>query len=144
MLTLEQNLINVPEVLKMSQCTGMQVYPDKCLWFQPALTYLGFLITWDGRISQPDKVQGILNMQWPETKREVCQFVGMVNFYRELYSKQAEILWEDIQEEAFLTIKDIMAQDDMLTYLHFDKPFIIDTDASEHLIGNVITLGDKP
>jgi len=41
--------------------------PDKCKWFQPAVTYLGFLITREGIKPQPDKIQGILNMQRPRT-----------------------------------------------------------------------------
>jgi hypothetical protein len=41
-------------------------------------------------------------------------------------------------------IKDILAQDTMLTYPQFDKPFIIYTNASEKQIGGVVTQDDKP
>jgi hypothetical protein len=39
-------------------------------------------------------------------------------------SKEA-FLWKDEKEQAFLKIKDLMAQDTMLTYPQFDKPFIV-------------------
>jgi hypothetical protein len=60
---LGSHLVDVTEVLRRLQAAGFQVNPDKCLWFQPAVTYLGFLITRDGIKPQPDKIQGIINMQ---------------------------------------------------------------------------------
>jgi hypothetical protein len=68
-------------------------------------------------------------MQRPKTQRDVRRFVGMVNFYRDLYPKRAETLapltnlcgqkkkfiWDNQQEAAFLKMKDILAQETMLT-----------------------------
>jgi hypothetical protein len=68
------------EVLKHLQQAGMQVNPEKCKWFQSAVTYLGFLITREGIKPQPKKIQGILNMQCPTTQKAVRHFVGMDNF----------------------------------------------------------------
>ena len=151
------HLVDVTEVLKHLSDAGMQVNPDKCMWFQSAATYLGFLITCEGIKPQPEKVQGILNMKRPTTQKEVCCFVGMVNFYRDLYPKRAATLapltnlcrqkkqfsWEEEQEQAFTKIKDLMAQDAMLTYPQFDKPFIVYTNASEKQIGGIVTQENK-
>jgi len=41
-------------------------------------------------------------------------------------------------------MKNILAQDAMLTYPEFDKPFVIYTDASERQIGGVIMQNEKP
>jgi len=41
---------------------------------------------------QPEKIQGTLNMQRPGTQKDVRRFVGMVNFYRDLFPKRAETL----------------------------------------------------
>ncbi len=86
------HLVDVMEVLQHLQQAGMQVHPDKCKWFQTAVTYLGFLITREGIKPQPDEIQGILNMQRPRTQKDVRRFVGMANFYRDLYPKRAETL----------------------------------------------------
>jgi len=73
-------------------------------------------------------------------------------FYRDLYPKRAEFLapltnlcgqktkliWTATQESAFQKMKEILAQDVMLTYPEFDQPFIIYTDASERQIGGVV------
>jgi hypothetical protein len=52
------HLIDIMEVLWHLSAAGMQVNPDKCLWLQPAVTYLCFLITHEGIKPQPDKIQG--------------------------------------------------------------------------------------
>jgi hypothetical protein len=134
------------------------VNPDKCMLFQTEVTYLGFIITRDGIKPQPEKIQGILNMMPPKTQKDVRRFVGMINFYRDLYPKRAETLapltdlcghkrkftWEAQHEQAFQQMKEITEQDIMLTYPQFDKPFHIYTDASELQIGGVIMQDSKP
>jgi len=47
------HLIDVTEVLRRLQAAGMQVNPDKCLWFQPEVMYFGFLIIGKGIKPQP-------------------------------------------------------------------------------------------
>jgi len=137
---------------------NMDFNPDKCMLFQTEVTYLGFIITRDGIKPQPEKIQGILNMMPPKTQKDVRRFVGMINFYRDLYPKRAETLapltdlcghkrkftWEAQHEQAFQQMKEITEQDIMLTYPQFDKPFHIYTDASELQIGGVIMQDSKP
>jgi hypothetical protein len=81
-----------------------------------------------------------------------------VNFYRDLYPKHAATLapltdlcgqkkkfvWAADQEQACQQIKELLAQDTMLTYPQFDKPFVVYTDASKKQIGGVITQENKP
>jgi len=78
------HLVDVTEVLHRLEAAGMQVNPNKCLWFQPAVLYLGFAITHDGIKHQQEKIHGILNMTSPKMQKDVRRFIGMVNFYRDL------------------------------------------------------------
>ncbi len=156
--TFDAHLVQVTEVLKHLLAAGMQVNAEKCKWFHHAVTYLGFFITRNGIKPQPEKIQGILNMKQPKTQKEVRRFVGMVNFYRDLYPKRAESLapltalcgkntkffWSAEHQEAFTKIKEQMAQETMLTYPQFDQPFVVYTDASEKQIGGVVTQHGKP
>jgi hypothetical protein len=156
--TFDAHLEQVTEVLKRLLAAGMQVNAKKCKWFHHAVTYLGFIITRDGIKPQPEKIQGILNMKQPKTQKEVRRFVGMVNFYRDLYPKRAETLapltalcsqnkkfyWAAEHEMAFNKIKEQMLQETMLTYPQFDQPFVIYTDASEKQIGGIVTQNGKP
>jgi hypothetical protein len=84
--------LDVEEVLQRLKEARFQVNPDKCVWFAPSVNYLGFTITRDGIRLQTSKVQGILNMTQPRNQKDVRCFVGMVNFYRDLYPKRAETL----------------------------------------------------
>ncbi len=97
-------------------------------------------------------------MSEPRNQKDVRRFVGLVNFYRDLYPKRAEILapltslcgknikfkWEKEHEEAFLKMKQTMTNETMLTYPNFDEHFVIHTDASNKQIGGVISQNNKP
>lgn len=45
--------------------------------------------------------------------------------------KKNQLIWTQEQESAFQKMKDIIAQNTMLTSPQFNKPFVIYTDASE-------------
>jgi phospholipid-translocating ATPase len=153
-----EHLLDVAEVLKRLQEAGFQVNPEKCIWFASSVNYLGFTITREGIKPQETKIQGILNMAQPRNQKDVRRFVGMVNFYRDLYPNRAatlapltdlcgknkKFIWTSVQEEAFSKMKEIMGRETMLTYPQFDKPFVIYTDASEKQIGGIVTQEQKP
>jgi hypothetical protein len=156
--TFDDHLVQVTKVVKRLLAAGMQVNADKCKWFHHAVTYLGFIITRNGIKPQSEKIQGILNMKEPKMQKEVRHFVGMVNFYRDLYPKHMEILapltalcgqnkkflWSAEHQAAFTKIKERMAQETMLTYPQFDQPFVVYTDASEKQNGGIVTQNGKP
>jgi hypothetical protein len=137
---------------------GFQVNPSKCCWFASKVNYLGFEISRNGITLQKDKIQGILNTVQPKNQKDVRRFVGLVNFYRDLYPCRAEILapltnlcgkntkfiWNTEHNEAFHKMKQVMAAEMMLTYPNFDEPFVVHTDASNKQIGGVITQNNKP
>jgi hypothetical protein len=52
------HLIDVVEVLWHLLAAGMQVNPNKCYWFQTAVTYLGFYITREGISLSRKKFRG--------------------------------------------------------------------------------------
>jgi hypothetical protein len=135
-----------------------QVNPEKCHWFAHHVQYLGFDISREGISPQKDKIQGILNMSTPKNQKEVRRFVGLVNFYRDLYPRRAEILapltnlcgkntkfqWNKEHNDAFCHMKQVIANETLLTYPDFSQPFVIHTDASSKQIGGVVTQHDKP
>jgi hypothetical protein len=85
-------------------------------------------------------------MAQPRNQKDVRRFVGLVNFYHDLYPHQAEILapltslcgkkekfvWNKEHNEAFLKMKQVTAAETMLTYPNFDEPFVVHTDASNY------------
>jgi hypothetical protein len=93
-----------------------------------------------------------------KNQTDIRRFVSMVNFYCDLYPQGAttlvpltdlcrqkmKFIWTQEKELAFQKMKDIMVQHTMLTYLQFDKPFVIYTDASKQQLGGVVTQDNKP
>ena len=141
---------------------GLKCKIDKCLFCEPEIEYLGYIITKEGIRPQPKKVQAIIDMQRPTTKTEVRHFLGMINYYPDLWPRRSELCaplskltqgckkgsvvqeWNDGCENAFISLKKLIAQETLLAYPNFNKKFTIHTDASDFQLGAVILQDGKP
>ena len=99
-------------------------------------------------------------MQRPTTKTEVRHFLGMVQYYHDLWTRRSEICaplieltrgskkgsikWNDWCETAFISMKRLIAKETLLAYPNFNKKFTIHTDASDFQLGAVIMQEGKP
>ena len=104
------------------------------------------------------KVDAIRQIATPKSIKDVRKFVGMVNYYRDMWirrsdvlsplmklcSKKATFTWGEEQQTAFNTMKKILSRETLLSYPDFDKPFIIHMDASHTQLGSVISQDNKP
>ena len=159
--TYEEHIAELDVVLTRLSNAGLKCKIDKCFFAEPEIEYLGYIITKDGIKPNPKKVQGILDMRRPTNKTEVRHFVGMVQYYRDLWPRRSEILlpitnltkgqkkkgpvdWTPECENAFETIKRLIARDTLLAYPDFNKKFTIHTDASDFQLGAVISQEGKP
>ena len=103
-------------------------------------------------------MEAILKMQPPKTKRQLRRFIGMVNYYRDMWKRRSHNLaplttlsgktvkwkWTNECQNAFETIKRSIARKTLLNFPDFDKEFHIYTDSSEFQLGSVIMQEDKP
>jgi hypothetical protein len=48
------------------------------------MEYLGYILTRYGIKPQPNKVQAMLALALPRIVKELCRFLGMVQYYRDL------------------------------------------------------------
>ena len=104
------------------------------------------------------KVQAILNIGTPKTRKELRSFIGMVNYYRDLYPRRSHILaplssmtstkvrwkWTEEHQQAFEEKKKVIAKETLLAFPDFTKPFEIHTDASKIQLGACISEESKP
>ena len=106
----------------------------------------------------PDKVKAILALDTPRNRKELRSFIGIVNYYRDMWIRRSHVLaplasltstkakwnWGQQQGIAFQTAKKIIAKEVMLAYPDFALPFEIHTDASHYQLGAVISQQGRP
>ena len=156
--TFDDHLEKLERVLIRVQQAGLKVNAKKSFFAKAELEYLGYWITRSGIKPLPEKVQAILKIETPRNRKELRSFIGIVNYYRDMWIKRSHVLaplagltstkskwsWGPKQEAAFAMAKRIIAEEVMLAYPDFNKPFVIHTDASHYQLGAVISQNGKP
>jgi transposase InsO family protein len=156
--TFEDHLEKIELVFKRLQAAGLRVNATKSFFARPELEYLGYWITRDGIQPVKEKVAAIMKLDEPKTRKELRSFIGIVNYYRDMWIRRSHILaplaaltskttkwhWGEPQRKAFLLAKKVIAREVMLTYPDFNAPFEIHTDASHYQLGAVISQRGKP
>ena len=78
--------------MKRIQWDGIKSNIDKCKLTVPKVEYLGYIITQEGIKPYSKTIGAVINLERPKDKKQVRQFLGMVQYYRELWPKHIEIL----------------------------------------------------
>jgi phospholipid-translocating ATPase len=98
------------------------------------------------------KVEAIVDFPSPTGKKAIQRFLGMAGYYRkycknfsnvvspltDLLKKDVKFVWSDKCEQAFCSIKKMLASSPVLVMPRFDAQFILMTDASEVGAGAVL------
>jgi hypothetical protein len=90
---LEEHLENLVEVLRCLCNVGLKVNAEKLTFCALEIEYLlGYILTRDGIKPQCNKVQAMLAIQPPTGVKELRLFLGMVQYYRDLWERWSKIL----------------------------------------------------
>jgi len=103
----------------------------------------------EGIGTDPEKVAAIAEQEPPTTVRELRQYLGVASGYRrflpdfvkivnplnKLLLKGNKWVWTQEHQTAFGELKARLIPDPVLACQNFDKPFILQTDASDYGIG---------
>lgn len=98
------------------------------------------------------KVEAINNIAALTTKRQLRRFIGMVNYYRDMWvlrsetlapltsltSKEVKWLQTEVCQQSFYKIKKLKFREVLLSYPNFSESFEIHIDASATQLGSVI------
>jgi hypothetical protein len=79
--TNEQHTAVVREVLKILRDNNLFLKPEKCVYHQPEVKYLGLIIGNKQARMDPTKVSAIHDWPVPTKKQELQRFLGFCNFY---------------------------------------------------------------
>ena len=90
--TYEDHLIKLDKVLKRLREAGLKVNAKKSFFAESKLEYLGFLITRNGIMPLPKKVEALQNIAVPKNKKQLRSFIGLINYYRDMWIKRSEVL----------------------------------------------------
>ena len=169
--TLDDHIEKIKIVLARLRDAGLKVNAAKSFFCTHEIEYLGYILTREGIKPQNKKVQAILALNPPNSVKELRHFLGMVQYYRDMWVKRSEMLaplsdlvaecgetkttkknkvkktpwkWDPIHQAAFDCVKATIAKEVVLAYPDFSKPFEIYTDASTLQLGAVITQDNRP
>jgi RNase H-like domain found in reverse transcriptase len=123
--------------------------------------YLGYLITIAGIRPLPSKVETILQLKAPMTLKQLRSFLGLVNYYRDMWKRRSHLLTPltevtkaphgsktfkctKAQDKAFHEVKKAITQNALIKFPDFNKVFDIHTDASDYQLGSVISQQGHP
>ncbi len=90
--TLDEHLKKMETVLTRLRDAGLKVNAIKSLFCAHEIEYLGYILTREGIKPQPRKVQAILALNLPNNIKELRNFFGMVQYYRDIWARHSEML----------------------------------------------------
>ena len=74
------------------QKSGLKVNTSKSCFGAHKFDYLGYHVTRDGVMPIPNKFEAIQALAVPKTRKQLRQFIGMINFYRDMWQKRSELI----------------------------------------------------
>lgn len=150
--SLDEHVNHLAQVFQRIRSSGLTVKKSKCEYANAKVTYLGHIVG-SGSISPVEaKVDAILKFPNPVDKKQLRQFLGIVGYYRRyipnvaeistpltnMLKKNANFKWDNLEKDAFIQLKSVLASKPVLTPPNFGRQFIVFVDASQHSVGGIL------
>jgi cleavage and polyadenylation specificity factor subunit 1 len=147
-----EHLVHLEQILSILAENGLHINPDKCLFAQEEVTFLGHQVTPHGLVPLPSHVEPILAFPPPADVKSLQRFLGMVNFYRRFLPGIAHVLapltsatkgkgrltWTPEMTLSFQNAKSSLATAVPLKHPDPTAPLSLATDASNSHVGAVL------
>ncbi|KAK3561329.1 hypothetical protein QTP86_030628 [Hemibagrus guttatus] len=139
--SLEEHVCHVRDVLSRLQQNHLYVKPEKFEFHRTTITFLGYVILWQGVEMDLTKVHVVTEWPNPTTIKELQRFLGFANFYRRfiwnyssvagpltslLRGKPRRLSWSDQAQMAFVKLKDSFTTAPILRHPDSDLPFMVE------------------
>eukprot|EP00834_Sanchytrium_tribonematis_P007901 NODE_800_length_3823_cov_0.427766.p1 type:complete len:698 gc:universal NODE_800_length_3823_cov_0.427766:2156-63(-) len=148
---MDEHLLHLRQVFQILSDNCIRLN-KKCEIAKKEIKYLGFILNSEGLQPDPAKVDDLLKLPRPKTRRQVRSVLGALNFFRRfipqlssilqpltrLTSEKVEFQWTTIEEAALIQATESLAKASLLVYPDFQQAFHIMTDASDYGIGGVV------
>ncbi|KAJ8333758.1 hypothetical protein SKAU_G00410770 [Synaphobranchus kaupii] len=123
----QQALANLTDVLAAIRQAGLRLNPKKCQLLRRETAFLGYIVSERGVATDPSKVAAVRDWPVPGNVGELRSFLGLARGNP----------WPFDQLRAALTEAPVLAYPDA------QRPFIVDTDASNTGVGAVLSQEDE-
>ena len=151
--TIQEHARRLEHVLQRFEKANLQLQPEKCVFAQPQVEYLGYVVARDGVSASPEKVKVVRQYPVPKNVKDIRSFLGLASFYRrlvpqfadiakpltELVKKDTPVKWDARQQEAFDKLKEVFCSERVLAYPDFNSQFILTTDASKVAVAAILS-----
>ena len=141
------------EIFDRLKSANLKLHVKKCCLFQQCVNFLGHVLTQDGILVQPEKVEAVKSWPTPRNLTELRSFVGLCSYYRRfipgfadmaaplhsLTRKDTRFSWGPEQEEAFNRLKERLISAPILGMPRDEGTYYLDSDASDRGIGAVLS-----
>ena len=132
---------------------GPRLKPKKYKLLQQSVRFLGHVVSAQGVVPDPDKMQAVQDWSVPQTVKEVRGFVRFTSYNRKFINNFAQIMHPitELTEKkkkfvktsecqlAFEKVKFLLTSPPLLEYPQDDSCFILDADASSHGLGGALS-----
>ena len=135
---------------------NLKLKPSKCSFFQSEIMYLAHHILQRGILPSQENVWAVQEFLMPETYTQVHTFCGLAGHYRRFIKGFANIacpLYDVLGKEVKMGLVDLppkaweavnilkrkVQSVPILVFPNFDKPFLLETDASKEGLGVVLS-----
>lgn len=149
----DEHISVLREIISRITKAGLTPNKDKCNFCKSELKYLGYVVNSSGLLVDPEKIEAILRIPSLKSVSDVRRVVGLASWYRRfvtnfsslvspltrLTCKNAKFNWDSACEDAFVAIKECLVKSPVLSCPDFDKPFIVQCDASDFGLGAILS-----
>lgn len=136
---------------------GLTISVSKSRFCMRSLKYLGYIVNENGIRPDPEKIAAIEDYPVPKSVKDVRRLIGLTGWYRRFIpnfatitapiteltkKKRTQIEWNQEAQEALVRIKVALTSAPVLANPNYEKPFIIQADASDAGMGAVLVQGE--
>ena len=135
---------------------NLKLKPLKCSFFQFKIVYLAHHVLWRGILPSQENVQAVQEFPMPKTYTQVCAFCGLAGHDRRFIKGFAniahplyDVLGKEVKMglvdlppkawEAVAILKGKVQSTPVLVFPDFEKPFLLETDASKEGLEAVLS-----
>ena len=152
--TFDEHLKTLETVFNRLKLAGLTIKPSKMEMAFEQISFLGHVVGKGIVAPEDDKINKILNLVIPKTKKQVRSLVGLISYYSKFIPNFSEIkavltdllrnnmperiVWTDECERALSFLKKILNSRPVLILPNIKERFVLQTDASSLGIGAVL------